>query len=340
MPSKPQSATALVASLVEAGQDFEWYPTTTEIIAALVADLKREDEPEEDRRWRLRREQPTSMLDIGAGNGKVLLALRERTEIRDLHAIEKSQILCEQLHPDILIIGTDLAEQSLLSKHVDLIFSNPPYSRFEEWAVKIIREAASKLVYLVLPIRWENSTAIKDALRYRSVEAVPVGAFDFEHAEDRTARAKVHLLRIELRSGHRRNEADDAFELFFKTEFAHLYKKAEKAKKRQAKGEAKFKSLVVGPSYLEALVSMYEQDIARVQKNVHHASKLDPDLLREFNVSPDSIMECLKTKLAGLRSEYWTRSPTGSRRAVGRSCSTCSTAMSTSTSRRRTSTRW
>src|SRR4051812_29162612 len=168
------SAAALVARLVEAGQDHEWYPTTDEIIAVVVADLARDDE----KHWRAR--PYSSVLDIGAGNGKVLLALREQAKLTDLHAIEKSQLLCEQLHPDILIVGTEFWEQSLLSKHVDVIFSNPPYSEFESWAAKIIRQAASKVVYLVLPVRWEGSAAIQDALHYRDVQAATVGTFDFE----------------------------------------------------------------------------------------------------------------------------------------------------------------
>jgi SAM-dependent methyltransferase len=292
---------ALVASLVEADQDYEFYPTTDSIIDALVADMLRQETDE----GRYRHERYASVLDIGAGNGKVLLALRERAKLTDLHAIEKSQILCEQLPADILIVGTELAEQSLLSKHVDVIFSNPPYSEFEAWAVKIIREAASKVIYLVLPIRWERSSAIADALRYRACKAVVVGEFDFEKAEDRSARAKVHLLRIDLGHGRHRDAWDDAFERSFKEAFAHLIEEFDQAKPREAEKTAKFSGLVVGPTYLEALVSLYEQDIAKVQRNFDLVSKLDADLLREFNVSPTSIMGCLKARLAGLRTEYW-----------------------------------
>jgi hypothetical protein len=170
---KPTSAAELIALVSCAGQDYEFYPTTEEIIAALVRDLKRS------------RNSPVnysrgydSVLDIGAGNGKVLTALRERAGFTSLHAIEKSMILCEQLDPDILIVGTDFAAQSLLSKHVDVVFCNPPYSAFEAWAEKIIRQSASSIVYLVLPQRWEKSIRIADALRYREAECKVVGDFD------------------------------------------------------------------------------------------------------------------------------------------------------------------
>ena len=62
----------LVSVLKDAAQDFEFYPTTQEIIDRLVADLAY-----------LREEKFTqyasveSVLDIGAGSGKLLCALRD-----------------------------------------------------------------------------------------------------------------------------------------------------------------------------------------------------------------------------------------------------------------------
>ncbi len=296
------ASTALVDLIAASGQDFEFYPTTDEIIAALVKDIKGSENNFGSSRY-------SSVLDIGAGNGKVLMALRAGAGLTDLHAIEKSSILCEQLHPDILIVGTEFAEQSLLSKHVDVVFSNPPYSDFENWAVKIIRQSASAVVYLVLPIRWEHSIPIADAIRFREATCETVGVFDFQDAEDRTARAKVHLLRIEMRrERHCKAENDDAFERFFNEQFAPLIDKFA-ASKKDADGEpvetSRFSELVVGPSYLEALVSLYDAEISNVQNNFDLVAKLDADLLREFNISPSTIMACLKTRLAGLRSDYW-----------------------------------
>lgn len=291
---------ALVERLCAHGQDFEFYPTTDEIIAALASDITKRGDDE------YRHGRYTSVLDIGAGNGKVLLALREMTELKDLHAIEKSSILCEQLPPDILIVGTDFAEQSLLSKHVDIVFSNPPYSEFEEWAVKIIRQSASALVYLVLPERWEKSTKIADALRFRKAKAAQVGQFDFLNAEDRAARARVHLLRVTLNRERHAKENDDAFERFFNEQFADLIGKFSTTEKpgHDEKNE-RFAHLIVGPSYIESLLSLYDAELSNVQRNFDLVSKLDANLLREFNISPASVMACLKTRLSGLRSDYW-----------------------------------
>lgn len=286
---------ALIKRVAANGEDFEFYPTTDEIIAALVRDLGREGD------------RISSVLDVGAGNGKVLLALRALAGISDLHAIEKSPILCEQLPADVLIVGTDFAEQSLLSKHVDVTFSNPPYSEFEEWAVKIIRQSASTLVYLVLPERWEKSTKIADALRFRETICKRVGQFDFLSAEDRTARAKVHLLRVTLsKERYHSKENDDAFERFFNEQFADMIGKfAESAKTGSDERKDRFTDLVVGPTYIESLVALYDAELANVQRNFDLVAKLDANLLREFNISPPTVMACLKTRLAGLRSEYW-----------------------------------
>ena len=291
------TTSALVASLDAAGQDFEFYPTTNEIISALVSDLKRGEDYD----------RKTSVLDIGAGTGKVLTALRDRAGFSALHAIEKSLILCDRLPADVLIVGTDFTEQSLLSKNVDVIFCNPPYSEFESWAVKIIRQAASHYVYLVIPERWENSIQIADALKYREATAKTIGRFDFESAEDRRARAKVSLIRISLSWERHGKDQDDAFERFFKETFADLIGKFEEKAPQgeEAENNARFGHLVIGPSYIESLVSLYDLETAKVQRNFQLVSQLDADLLREFNISPATIMACLKTRLAGMRSVYW-----------------------------------
>lgn len=294
------SMNSLISILKETDQDFEFYPTTQEIIDRMLADFAS-----------LREERFTdygridSVLDIGAGAGKVLCALRDKAELRELYAIEKSTILCEQMDSDIFIIGTEFHEQSLVSKQVDLTFCNPPYSEFEEWAVKIIRESASRLLYLVIPERWGQSVPIADALRYRDAEATIVGRFDFLSSEDRVARAKVHLIRVELSC-----DKDDAFDRFFEKEFADLKAKFEADKagdlpRQKSTRTSKFEALVVGANYPERLVALYNEELDHVRKNYDLVQKLDADLLREFEVFPDRILGCLKSRLAGLRNVYW-----------------------------------
>lgn len=190
----------LVLTLQQEAQDFEFYPTTNEIIDALARDIQ---SIRDEHGYRYR--GLDSVLDIGAGNGKVLLALRERAGMTALHAIEKSEILCDQLPPDILIVGTDFAQQSLLSKHTDVTFCNPPYSVFEEWAIKIIRQSASRIIYLVIPERWERSAGIADALKYRDAECAKVVLlFDVRAFKNRNLHirfAKPFILALNVEHG-------------------------------------------------------------------------------------------------------------------------------------------
>lgn len=306
-PKPRESTRSVIARAVEAEQDFEFYPTTDEIIRALVKDLRPEDRYGNNH---------SSVLDIGAGNGKVLNALRsEEIGFRELFAIEKSPILCQQLDPDILIVGTEFAEQSLLSKSVDVIFCNPPYSAFVQWSEKIIRQGAAAVIYLVIPERWTRSVEIADAIKFREAEAKIVGKFDFEDAEDRRARAVVNLVRIELQRERHRDGNDDAFERFFNEEFADLINKFRESEpekgEREDDGVAKggrhrpFHQLVSGPGYPEALVNIYNAEMGHVRENYRLVSQLDVDLLREFDISPPRIMACLKNRLAGLRADYW-----------------------------------
>jgi len=306
----------LVREVAGTPQDFEFYPTSAPMIAAMIKHARRciaEDYSTID-----------SALDIGAGSGKVLLALRddEKLSVSSLYAIEKSLPLLQALPPDVMIVGTDLREQSLLSKPADLTFCNPPYSQFEEWAVKIIKESTSPLIYLIIPQRWKDSQTITDALSAASKKFETVGSFDFLEAEDRSARAKVDLLFISdakerpsygRRRGHDAYGTKDtppAFQRQFAEQFADFIAAFAATPRSQPssnheRNQDKFAALVPGESYPAALVAMYQADMAHIQKNYAAAALLDPDLLREFDINPYKVCACLLHRLDGLRSLYW-----------------------------------
>lgn len=303
----------LVREVAGTAADFEFYPTTTEIIEALRRDLRR------IKADGYSRHEPQTVLDIGAGSGKVLLALRQ-DGFTGLHAIEKSTPLLQALPPDVLIIGTDFREQTLLNKPVDVTFSNPPYSEFEAWAVKIIRESLSRLIYLVIPQRWQDSPAIADALKFADKTAHKLGDYTFDQpGTDRRARASVHLLRIAPlgRDGSQHTSGElgrkDAFERQFAEQFAELLAAFDKTAEApaadhthpKARHPDKFSALVPGEDYAAALVSMYQADLAHIQRNYAAAAVLDPDLLREMDISPSKICDGLRARLSGLRNTYW-----------------------------------
>lgn len=297
-----QQSLELVEQLKRADQDHEFYPTTREIIAATIRNL-------EGKRYSYH--ELRSVLDIGAGNGKVLMAFKEQAEFKELYAIEKSHILCQQLPSEVLIVGTEFREQSLLSKVVDVVFCNPPYSEYEDWAEKIIREAEAYLVYLVIPDRWQDSIRIADAIKFRDAEFHAVGDFNFQSSEDRQARARVQLVRVELHRD-RHSEATDAFTRFFNEQFAELIANYEAGGKPKSDTEAReeesknrFDKLVIGPNYPAALVAMYREEMESVQRNYHLVGRLDVSLLKEFDISPERIMGCLKERMKGMRNTYW-----------------------------------
>lgn len=295
----------VILNLKSNGQDYEFYPTTTEIINKVISDLKNN--------WWQYHNKCSSILDIGAGNGKVLKAIREIKDREgnnvfykmDCYAIEKSEILRGLLDDDIYVIGTDFLEQSLIDKTIDCTFCNPPYSEYEAWATKIIRESASKVVYLVIPRRWTESHDIKEAIKYRDAKYKTIGEFSFIDAEDRSARAIVNLIRLDLST-----ETDDAFDRFFNIEFSHLKDKfpehsSDENDDQERDDKPAFTKLVLGKSYVSSLVEMYKADMEAIRKNYQAVGQLDAGLMKEFDINPPKILKLLKDRLKGLKKLYW-----------------------------------
>lgn len=282
----------LVAQLKESDQDFEWYPTTNEIIQKVLDDL--------ESKYGFNASN-ISILDVGAGNGKVLKALDKHKSINKLYAIELSERLRKELPPEIFVIGTNLFEQSLITKKINITFCNPPYSEYIAWMDKIIRESGSEYVYFVVPERWRNSAEIEDSIRFREAEVTSLGFYGFISSEDRQARAKVEVICVRLFY-----RQDDAFSRFFAEQFADLKEKFDTSKEqRVSEQEKKMGQLIAGKSYPETLVSLYQEELKRIQNNYYLVGQLDISLLEEFDVDLNKIKECLKNTLDNLKIKYW-----------------------------------
>ena len=306
-----------LAELSATGQDFEWYPTTNEIIDAFHAHVNQFE--------------IESLLDIGAGNGKVLNRFKEiNSNIHkdgygyhtDLLAIEKSQPLLDSLPVEIGIIGTDFWQQSLLDKSIDCIFSNPPYREFVEWSVKVIREANANFIYLVMPERWKDQKAITAAIEARKGGHKVVGSFDFLNSEDRKARAKVDLVFIWLcddsyisgfyRKRHGVKANTDPFEQWV-CDFFALGDKKKKPESDHDKTVSEGKTrkeriktaLVCGNGMIETLDNLYRDELAFLIENYQKVAQLDAELFRELEISIRSITSTLKARISGLKSFYW-----------------------------------
>ncbi|WP_187648719.1 DUF4942 domain-containing protein [Nitrosophilus labii] len=303
----------LLKEIKGANQDYEWYPTMREIIEAMY--------------WDVVNSEPysyinKSFLDIGAGNGKVFKVIEEIAEkqkedknkffFASKYAIEKSQVLLNALDEDIYIIGTDFWQQTLIDKKVDIIFSNPPYSQYAAWVEKIIKEANCEHIYLVIPKRWGGNRGIANALKLRRAKVKIIKDFTFENSEDRKARAKVSLIRIDLsKKGewkYRKSPDIDPFEAWFDEVFQFEIKDNEEDKteweiKREKR--QKIKELVKGGNLVERLEELYNNAFRHLIDNYKAVSKLDADLLEELGVSVKGLRESLKKKIEGLKHLYW-----------------------------------
>ena len=301
---KTQKTTSqLVKELKDFGEDMEFYPTTQEIVDRLADYLA---------------ENTTylgNILDIGCGNGSFFRKLDETKQIKEKkvhinekYGIEKSSILYEQVPEDVIMLGTDFHEQTLIDKKVDTIFSNPPYSEYEEWAVKIITEGNCQRIALVLPERWKESKRIKESLKKRKMEATTLGTFDFSQAE-RKARAKTELVMIEFKETdgekkyYRGKEETDPFDIWFEENFKI---NADKTEFREYEAEEKKEAEIIEKGdTAEMLVKFYQEDMKKLHDNYRALEKLDPAIFRELKVNVKGLKKSLKMRINGLKNTYW-----------------------------------
>jgi SAM-dependent methyltransferase len=97
----------MVSALRGEDQDFEWYPTTLAMIDVVIADAKL--------RLHLDPNDDVSVLDIGAGDGRVLARFHAVWPKGTFFSIEKSSVL-QAAQPDWVVpAGTDFREQDLMA---------------------------------------------------------------------------------------------------------------------------------------------------------------------------------------------------------------------------------
>lgn len=283
----------LVAEIKENNQDYEFYPTTQEIVNALVAYCGKK--------------AFATVLDIGCGNGAFFQKLD--VAVDDFrpkkYGIEKSFILAAQLPEDVILLGTDFNEQTLIDKSVNMIFCNPPYSEYEAWAEKIILQGNCKMIALVIPTRWRGNECIKYALEKRKAETKIIGTYDFTDAE-RKARATVDLLLITGKEkSYYESKMTDPFDLWFDDTFKISAEKEKSYESESAKKDEIENELVQSGDTAETLVELYNRDMEKLYGNYRKLEELDAELLKELQVDIPKLKESLKSRLKGLKWVYW-----------------------------------
>lgn len=270
-----------------AGEDFEWYPTTDRMIAIVAQNIP---------------SSANSILDIGAGDGRVLAAFARRATSADLYAIEKSSVLIQAQPEEVTPVGTDLFEQNLACLPVDYIFCNPPYSQYEVWADTVIASGYAKRAYLVIPKRWSESKKIERSLASRGATARVIHSDNFLDAE-RRARAEINIVEIMYpRADRRHEEVKDPFDIWFDQNIDTFDRYSDPADdEAKTTGVARLRKLGSAAELVEA----YNDEYARMEKNYRAIFELDAEILRELGVSKDNVRDWIKAKMSGLKIKYW-----------------------------------
>lgn len=204
-----------VLDLRAAGTEFEWYPTTQEILTCIKNDLLSYGKENYNYRYsywaghklvQFKHEfedQKTvdvveidSFLDAGAGDGRVLEFFDMKPcRLKQKYGIEIARVQADDLiRRGVSLIGRDYFETVLIDKEFGVCFSNPPYSRFKEWCIKLLGEINAVFTYLVIPQRWKDDIDFVKLMHSKGDVKI-LGEFDFLNA-DRAARAKVNVIVI------------------------------------------------------------------------------------------------------------------------------------------------
>lgn len=309
----------VIKELKKDNQDFEFYPTTDEILTVIVDDIFTLNEFDEGKKnkIKIRREYYrdnndelrtkrsfiiNKFLDIGTGDGRIFdFMANSKIMITNKQAIEKSRILSSKLiRKDIQLIGIDYYESVLMGNQYDIVFSNPPYSSFKEWTFKMMEELNSYIIYLVIPSRWKDDSELVRVINSRG-DVTVLGDFDFLKA-DRVARAKVDVIKIK-KNYKKKNTISDSFENWVvknigefettKTEFINK----EPVKKGNELQEKKVD--------LDNLVFNYEEELSVLMESYIALGKVDFNLLSLLGVSKAQTLLKIKSDIQGLKTKYW-----------------------------------
>jgi len=294
----------LIKQNIEDGNDFNFYPTTNEILEVIKEDISSLGI------------KHLNFLDIGAGNCKIKSFLDEF--ISTYYAIEKSQTLISNFPDDVILVGTDFMENSLYNKEVDVIFCNPPYRDVNDkvlyniWTDKIIKESNAKFIYLVIPQRWNEDKTIMKSIEDREAKYTSLGKFDFLNSEDRKARAYVELIRFDFSESNRFGRfrdilnvnpydlmIDEWLEIDFEENEISEWKQNEN-RKESIKNE-----VVQGTDLIESLHKIMlkeQQDLGEAYQSI---SKIPKFVAKELGLNKENIYKGLKFKLKGLDKNYW-----------------------------------
>ena len=311
-----------VLDLKAAGEDHEFFPTTQEILTCIKNDLISYGKDNYNYRYsywggsklvQFKHEfedrqtvevvEIDSFLEIGAGDGRVLEFFDMKPcRLKQKYGIEIARIQADDLiRRGVSLIGRDYFETVLIDKEFGVCFSNPPYSRFKEWCVKLLGEVNATFIYLVIPQRWKDDTDFVK-LMHEKGDVKILGEFDFLNA-DRAARAKVDVIVI-----RRRNDKENACDPFTTWVEANIGAFAEsKPEMEEIQVEdVEVKSVEErNTDTATVLVENYNRDLQELLSAYRSIGGIDFRLLRQLGLEKKQIIDKIKTDIAALKNRYW-----------------------------------
>lgn len=313
---------SLIQELKDNNEDFEFYPTTKEMINVIYDDADNSNEwldigcgtcnfkkyfNEIGAEKQLQRKAQEKVWEQNHYDDKFRPTLPEGKYISQYYVIEKSTILINQFDADTICLGTDFHNTLLLDKPVKNIFCNPPYSEFVEWTKRILEEGNFQNVYMIIPVRWQDNEEIKQIIKRCQLQFFVLGKFDFLNAE-RSARANVNIVKFTKDNSYSKlkDYREDAFDKFF-DEFYTIkdkqYKSAWESEKE--KNEEIKTKLVSTDNKAKMLVEFYEAELHTLHEHFKAIATLDADILETIGIKKDAVKEALKQKAQGLKIRYW-----------------------------------
>ncbi|CAH7189854.1 conserved hypothetical protein [Vibrio chagasii] len=307
----------IVKEIANSSEDYEFYPTTTEIIDTLVSDL--------DKHF----SNANSFLDIGAGDGRVLSAILKSKKpshlssefskslfFGDYHtnrkplelmAIEKSRKLIDVLPAEIFPVANDFFNTTLMSIDATVTFSNPPYSIYVQWVMKVLSETRSKAVYLVIPISWKDNKHIADKINERNATVTELGRFSFKDAE-RKAKVETSLLRIELPyDDDNKNQPLHKWvkeNILYSEAFDQTNEKQPISSLLSSQCSGKG-PLVNGSDYVSSLLELYQQQSTRLLEDFKAVNSLSKAAIDALNLNVINVSRRMNDAINNLKQEFW-----------------------------------
>jgi hypothetical protein len=318
------SVTQKVKILQQNGEDFEFYPTTDEILEAFSADLYRQARQRglrdihrdgfmhSDRHYNsdTQKEEDLvsviSLLDVGAGDGRVFSAIKDprpgfRFRVNEKYGIEKARAQSDDLiRKGVFIIGRDFFDTTLIDKRFAVIFSNPPFSIYAEWTLRLLREAAFAVMYLVLPVRWEANKEIGRELKNYSHEVL--GEYDFAQG-DRAARARVNLIRIthKDRTKEGASKPIDPFVRWIEENIGKFEETKDAGKFDEEERWLKTKA----ENTVDELVEQYNYEMQALIEGFQAIGKLPGRVIKSIGLNKASIIEIIRQNIEGMKTRFW-----------------------------------